>query len=93
MIRIGKYGIDASDRCYCVGKLYKITNKKTGEEIEYISNGRYYGTLKGALSSIRKDMHLEAIMNMNGDLQAAIEALRKADEQFEKLISGIEVEG
>lgn len=89
MIRVGKYGIDASDRCYEVGKIGKITDKKTGEEKEYIKNARYYGSLDGALRCIRRDMHFEAIRDMDGDLNAAIEALKQVDERFEKLIKGV----
>lgn len=92
MIRVGIYGIDASDRCYEVGKVGKNTDKKTGEEKEYIMNPSYFTSLAGALKHIRKKMHFEAVRNMDGDIQAAIEALGKADEQFGKLISGIEVE-
>lgn len=90
MIRVGKYGIDASDRCYEVGKIGKITDKKTGEEREYIKNARYYVTFNDALRYIRKAMHFEAIRNMDGDLNAAIEAIKQADERFAELISGVE---
>ena len=93
MIRVGKYGIDASDRCYEVGKIGKITDKKTGEEKEHIVNPSYFPTIQGALKHIRKKMHFETVKNMDGDIQSAIEALRKTDEHFEKLISIVEVEG
>lgn len=91
MIRvIDKYGIDASDRCYEVGKIGKTTDKKTGEVKEYIANASYVSSLQQALKVIRKKMHLEAIKNIDGDLHAAIEVIKKADERFEELIKDIE---
>ena len=93
MIRIlGKYGINASERCYEVGKISKTVDKKTGEEKTIIANAKYVSNLQAALKVIRKAMHLEALKNFEGELQAAIEALERVDKQFEELIKNIETE-
>jgi len=93
MIRvIDKYGIKASDRCYEVGKISKAVDKKTGVEREIIANAKYVPTLQAALKVIRKTLHFEAIKNIDGDLQTAIEALEAVDKRFEELIKNIESE-
>ena len=95
MIRvIGDYGIDASDKCYAVGRISKLKEKKdgkyTGEEKEYLINPSYVTTFTGALKCIRKDMQRETIKSIDGDLKAAIEAIQKCDERFEQMIAGID---
>lgn len=93
MIHIGDYGIDVSDKCYTVGKVSKITDKKTGEEKEYLINPSYATSFAFALKCVRKAMHREAIKNTDGDLNAAIEAIKRCDERFERMISKIKLEG
>lgn len=93
MIRIGDYGIDVSDKCYTVGKVSKITDKKTGEEKEYLINPSYATSFAFALKCVRKAMHREAIGNTDGDLNAAIEAIQKADAMFESLLKKIKADG
>ena len=92
MIRIGKYGISASDRSYEVGRIAQTKDKKTGSVVEYLTGVSYFSTLQGCLKWIRKRMHFDTVRKLDGDLQAAVEALRKSDEQFEQMIAGIEKE-
>ena len=97
MIHIGDYGIDVSDKCYTVGKISNIKVKKdgkeTGEEREYLINPSYATSFAFALKCVRKAMHREAIGNTDGDLNAAIEAIQKADTMFESLIKKIKADG
>lgn len=85
-----KYGIDVSDRCYVVGPIARQTNKKTGEEGEIITNGSYYPTFEGALRHVRRKIHMDAVRNTDGNLDAALAAIRVADERFAEVISGID---
>ena len=88
-----KYGVDVSDRCYVVGAIARQTNKKTGEESEIIANGSYYPTFEGALRHVRRKMHLDAVRDTDGNLDAALAAIREADRRFAELISGIDEQG
>lgn len=94
MIRIGDYGIDVSDRCYAVGKVSKIKVKKnkkeTGEEKEYLINPSYTTSFTYALKCVQKSMRREAIKNTEGDINAAIDAIKQADERFEQMIEKLE---
>jgi len=95
MIRVGKYGIEAGDKYYTVGKITKQTVKKKGKEGEYLAETEYlaapsyYGSVSIALNAIRQRMQLETLKPFDGTLEDAVEAIRKADERFEKLIAGI----
>lgn len=90
MIRIiDNWGIDASERCYEVGKIGKLVVKKTGEEKEYIMGASYVSSFQEALVFIRKRLRLETIKDIEGDLGAAIEALKRSDERFEEVIKDI----
>lgn len=90
MIRIvDKYGIDVSDKCYVAGKIGKQIDKKTGSEIEYIQNPAYCTSVQSALNAIRKRMQMDALRNMNGDLETATNKIRALDERFEQMIEKI----
>lgn len=87
---IGKYGIEASDKCYAAGKIGKMIDKKTGKETEYIQNPAYCTSVSSALKAVRKRMQIDSIKNMDCDLETAINEMRKLDERFNKLIEKIE---
>lgn len=91
MIRIDNYGIDVVDHSYAVGRILTMTDKKTGEKKEYLSNPRYFCSLQLCLRQIRRWMHYEGLKNVT-TVGEAIEALGKIDERFESLIAGIEKE-
>lgn len=93
MIKIGDYGIDVSDKCYAVGKISKIKVKKEGKEVgerDYLINPSYATSFAFALKCVRKAMHREAIGSTDGDLNAAIEAIKQADAMFESFLEQIE---
>jgi len=92
MIRIGSFGIIADSYGYAVGKISRYKNKKTGEETEILTSTKYYGSLQGCLSCIRKQIHLKVIKDFDGSLKEAIQALNDADERFEALIEDVEKE-
>ena len=86
---LGKYGIEVSDKCYAAGKIGKQTDKKTGVEFDYIQNPAYCTSIQSALKAIRKRMQLDALKNIDGELETAINEIRALDERFEKLIKKI----
>lgn len=90
MIRvIGKYGVEVGDKCFTIGKVSKQTNKNTGETSEVLTNPGYYTSLAGSLEGIRKRMQLEALKDLDGTLEAAVEAVKAVDARFEALIGKI----
>lgn len=94
MIRvIGKYGIEVSDKCYAAGKIgkQKVTDKNTKitTEVDYIQNPAYCTSVRNALNAIRKRMQMDALKNVDGDLETAINEMRTLDERFEKMIEKI----
>lgn len=90
---LGKYGIEVSDKCYAAGKIgkQKVTDKNTKitTEIDYIQNPAYCTSIQSALKAIRKRMQLDALKNIDGELETAINEIRALDERFEKLIEKI----
>lgn len=86
---IGKYGIEVSDKCYAAGKIGKQTDKKTGKEFDYIQNPAYCTSVQSALKAIRKRMQMDALKNIDGDLETAINEIRALDERFEKMVEKI----
>ena len=85
MIRImDKYGIEVSDKCYAVGKIGKSVNKKTGEETEMLQSPAYCTSVQGALKSLRKRMHLEALKSFEGTLDEAVKKIQNLDDRFGK---------
>lgn len=94
MIRIGEYGIDAGASEYTVGKIQKTLRKKNdvAEEVDAILSGHYFKNIQGCLGWIRKQMHLKAISQYDGDLAGAVSVLREADEMFDEMIKGVEKE-
>lgn len=86
---LGKYGIEVGDKCYAAGKIGKQTDKKTGQEFDYIQNPAYCTSIQSALKAVRKRMQMEALKNTDGELETAINEIRALDERFEKLIEKI----
>ena len=92
MIRIGKFGITADTTGYTVGRIAQRKNKNTGEETDVLVNAKYYSGLPGCLRYIRKQMHLEAIAEYDGDLSGAIDRLNDTDRVFDSLVRDMEEE-
>lgn len=90
MIRIDKYGIEAYERGYQVGKVATSKIKKTGETREYLANPAFLDTIPKCLKKIRFWMHLEAIEQYDGDLAGAIEVLESADARFDAMLDVLE---
>lgn len=86
MIRLGNYGINVSDRCYEVGKIATRIDKKTGNSEEILANSGYHTTLESALKAAYRRVTADAIKSYDGDLQGAIELVRKRTDAFEKLV-------
>lgn len=90
---LGKYGIEVSDKCYAAGKIgkTKVTDKKTDvtTEVDCIQNPAYCTSFQSALKAIRKRMQMDALKNIDGDLEAAVNEIRALDERFEKMIEKI----
>lgn len=86
MIRIGKYGIDTTERCYAIGKIRKTTDKKTGEEMEVLDNPGYYTTFSSALLGLHRRISLDAVAAVDGDLLTAITAVQKHTKDFEEVV-------
>ena len=86
MIRVGKYGIDTSERCYAVGIVSTYKNKNTGKETEILTGAQYYSDLPAALKSLIKRNRLETLREFDGDLKAAVKAISEADNELERLI-------
>ena len=86
MIRIGKYGIDTSERCYAVGIISTYKNKTTGKDTDVLAGAQYYSDLPTALNSLIKRNRLEALRDFEGDLKAAVKAISEADNELKRLI-------
>lgn len=90
MIRVlGKYGIEVGDKCYAAGKVGKQLDKKTGVEVDYIQNPAYCTSVQNAIDAIRKRMQMDALRNMDCDLETATNKIRALDERFEQMIEKI----
>ena len=88
MIRIGDYGIEATDRCFCAGKIVKFKDKNKGEMLERVDGG-YYTSLPDGCKGLYKRMSLDAFKSFEGDLKAAVLHLNKRTSAFEKAIADI----
>lgn len=94
MIKVlGKYGIEVGDKCYAAGKIgkQKVTDKNTKitTEVDYIQNPAYCTSVQSALKAIRKRMQMDALKNIDGDIETAINEIRAIDERFEKMVEKI----
>ena len=86
MIKVlDKWVIDADGKQFVAGKLASRVNKD-GQTEEYIKDPMYHTTFAGCVQAISKRMRLEAIRNTDGDMEAAIEAIKKADARLMKAI-------
>lgn len=83
---IDKWVIDSDGKTYTGGKLATRT-LKDGTKEEYIKDAFYYSTLAGCIHAISRRMRAEAIKNMDGNLEAAIEAVQAADKRLMDTIS------
>lgn len=87
MIRvIDQWVIDTDGRQYVGGKLAYKTDSK-GNTTEYIQQPFYYPTLSGCLRAISARLRIESIKDTEGDLQAALAALKAADTRLIEAIS------
>lgn len=82
---IDKYVIDSDGRQFVAGKL--ASRVKEGQTEEYIKDPMYYPSFALCLHGINRRMRLEAIKNTDGDIEAAIEAIKKADDRLMKVIA------
>lgn len=89
MIHIMDYGISASDNCFLVGSVIMRKDKVTGEERETISNPAYATSLKGAFEIIRKKILLEAVRNLDCDLESAVKVIQQKEDEFQVLLNKI----
>lgn len=78
---VGKWVIDSDGKIYTGGKLATRT-LKDGTKEEYIKDAFYYSTLAGCVQAISRRMRAEAIKNMDGSMEAALEAVRAADKRL-----------
>lgn len=87
MIKVlDKYVIDSDGRQFVAGKLASRVNNK-GETEEYIKDPMYFPSFAMCLHGINRRMRLEAIKNADGDMEAAIAAIKAADERLMKVIA------
>lgn len=86
MIRIGKYGIEAADKCYAIGTITSYTNKQTHEVVETLANVGYYSDIASALQAIVKRNRLDTMKSFDGDLKQAVKAITEVDEAIKLLI-------
>ncbi len=86
MIRIGKYGIEAADKCYAIGIISSYAEKKSGKDIEVLTNTGYYSDISAALQAIVKRNRLDAVKSFDGDLKQAVKAIMEADNEIKCLI-------
>lgn len=83
---IDGYGIDVLDNCYAVGKISR--SKK--DDREYIASPAYVGSIGAALTFLCKTLRRDALKNINGDLEAAVEAIRRSDARLTEAIEEID---
>ena len=86
MIRLGKYGIDVSERCYRIGKIATVYNKKDKKHEEILADAGYYSTIETALKAVYKRMTSDTLATYDGDLKGAVVAIRKCTDEFKKLV-------
>ena len=84
---IDKWVIDSDGKTYTGGKLATRT-LKDGTKEEYIKDAFYHSTLAGCIQAISRRMRAEAIKNMDGNIEAAIEAVQAA---YKRLMDAIGV--
>lgn len=76
---IDKWVIDSDGKTYTGGKLATRT-LKDGTKEEYIKDAFYHSTLAGCMQAISRRMRADTIKNMDGNIEAAIEAVQAAIE-------------
>lgn len=81
---IDKWVIDTDGKQYVGGKLAKRVNNTTGETEEYIQQPFYHTTFAGCIKAISARLRMEAIKNIDGDLEAATKAIQAADNRLLK---------
>ena len=94
MIRvIDKWVIDTDGKCYVGGKLETRTIKDKDDNPvteEYIKQPFYHTTFLGCVKAISARMRMEAIKRTDGDLEAAIQAIQRADKRLTKALGVFE---
>lgn len=90
---IDKWVIDSDGKTYTGGKLATRT-LKDGTKEEYIKDAFYHSTLAGCMQAISRRMRADTIKNMDGNIEAALEAVQAADKRLMDAIGvfdGIEI--
>lgn len=90
---IDKWVIDSDGKTYTGGKLATRT-LKDGTKEEYIKDAFYHSTLAGCMHAISRRMRADTIKNMDGNIEAALEAVQAADKRLMDAIGvfdGIEI--
>ena len=90
---IDKWVIDSDGKTYTGGKLATRT-LKDGTKEEYIKDAFYHSTLAGCMQAISRRMRADTIKNMDGNIEAAIEAVQAADKRLMDavgVLDGIEI--
>lgn len=91
MIRvIDRWVIDTDGKSYVGGKL--ATRTVNGATEEYIQQPFYYTTFAGCVKAISARLRMEAIKRTDGDLEAAVQAIHKADQRLLDALSALDKE-
>lgn len=90
MIRVmDKYGIEVSEKCYTVGKIGKVTDKKIGEVREVLQCSAYCSTIANALNALRRRIHMDAVKTFDGTLEEAVDKIKAIDDRFNAEVAKI----
>lgn len=89
MIRLmDNWAIKSADMCYLLGEV-KVRPNRNGEPEELFVTHGYYSSIESALTGLRKNLHLEAIKDYDGDLDGAIRKLRGMDREFTEKVKEV----
>lgn len=88
MVKSKNYAIDIdADTCfYVVGKLTTVTDKKTGEQKERLTNTKYYGSISQAIAGLREMAIREMVSAEDMQLSELIYKLEELDDKIRKAL-------
>lgn len=87
MVRIiDDWVITADNMCFMLGQAVTRTNKK-GETKTVLTNTSYHPTLRNAVRACYTRFALQAVKDMDGTLDDAVQALTALQQRFERILT------
>jgi hypothetical protein len=83
---IDDWAITADSMCFVLGQMVTRKNKK-GETKTELANTSYHPTLRNAVRACYTRFALQAVKDMDGTLDDAVQALTALQQRFERILA------